>query len=133
MKSAEPSLNNEMCSLGSSRRCTLTYQLSIKDVFDDLSENEKHYAHYLSQAAWHGSRIIMRQTSPEGTGIFDFILELHKACQGQWMQFVQLFGISVEELDDFLEYAGMFMSKLNNFCVGGLSYTADMTRWLTLF
>jgi hypothetical protein len=64
-----------------------TYQLSIKAVFERLSQNEKLYAHRLSQAAWHGSRIIMRQTSPEGTGIFDFILELHKACDGQWNQF----------------------------------------------
>lgn len=94
-----------------------TYQLSIKDVFDGLSQNEKLYAHHLSQAAWYGSRIILRQTSLEGPGIFDFILELHKACQGQWTQFTQRFGIPAEELDDFLDFAGMFLSKLNNFCV----------------
>ncbi|PCG94241.1 Dipeptidyl-peptidase 3 [Penicillium occitanis (nom. inval.)] len=93
-----------------------TYQLSIKAVFERLSQNEKLYAHRLSQAAWHGSRIIMRQTSPEGTGIFDFILELHKACDGQWNQFVRDFGVSIEELEPFLEFAGMFLARLNNFC-----------------
>ncbi|KAE8386372.1 dipeptidyl peptidase III [Aspergillus alliaceus] len=96
-----------------------TYQLLIKDVFDGLSQREKLYAHHLSQAAWHGTRILLRQTSPEGNGIFDFIIELHKACQGQWTMFVERFGISVEELEEFLDFAGMFMSNLNNFCGGG--------------
>jgi dipeptidyl-peptidase III len=94
-----------------------TYQLSIKDVFECLSHDEKMYAHHLSQAAWHGGRIILRQTSPEGTGIFDFILELHKGCQGKWEHFIQHLEVSVEELNAFLDFAGMFLAKLNNFCV----------------
>ncbi|PLB54821.1 dipeptidyl peptidase III [Aspergillus steynii IBT 23096] len=92
-----------------------TYQLAIQDLWDGLSQQEKLFAHHLSRAAWHGSRIILRQTSPEGPGILDFILELHKACQGQWSRFVESFGISDQELVDFLDYAGMFLSKLNNF------------------
>ncbi|KAI9370230.1 dipeptidyl peptidase III [Aspergillus egyptiacus] len=98
---------------------TTTYQLSIKEDFDDLSQDEKLYAHHLSRAAWHGSRLIMRQTSPEGTGIFDFILELHSACHGEWSRFIQNFGISADDLDAFLDYAGTFLSKLNNFCGEG--------------
>ncbi|RJE18205.1 Peptidase family M49 [Aspergillus sclerotialis] len=50
-------------------------QLVIADAFDTLRPREKLYAHYMSRAAWHGSRIIMRQTSPESIGIFDFIME----------------------------------------------------------
>ncbi|KAI0868251.1 dipeptidyl peptidase III [Hypoxylon argillaceum] len=96
-----------------------TYQLSIKDVFSRLSNREQLYAHHLSRAAWHGARIILRQTSSEGTGIFDFILELHKACGGQWGVFNDRFGITTEEIDLFLDYAGMFMSKINNFCGEG--------------
>lgn len=106
-----------MSPIASSRDHLVTYQLTIKPLFDKLSQKEKLYAHHLSQAAWHGSRIILRQTSPEGPGIFDFILELHKACEGHWNQFTENFGVSVEELDAFLDFAGMFMSKLNNFCV----------------
>lgn len=102
----------------SSHRSSATYQLSIQDVFNGLSQQEKLYAHHLSQAAWNGARIILRQTSPEGNGIFDFILELHKACEGQWNQFIERFGLSAEELNYFLDYAGMFLSKMNNFCVG---------------
>ncbi|GAW10675.1 hypothetical protein ANO14919_000090 [Xylariales sp. No.14919] len=96
-----------------------TYQLSIKDVFERLSDREQLYAHHLSRAAWHGARIILRQTSPEGTGIFDFILELHKACGGQWGVFTDHYGLTIEELHSFLDYAGMFMSKMNNFCGEG--------------
>ncbi|KAJ2971703.1 hypothetical protein NUW58_g9342 [Xylaria curta] len=96
-----------------------TYQLSIKDVFERLSDREQLYAHHLSRAAWHGARIILRQTSPEGTGIFDFILELHKACDGQWGVFTDHYGLTIEELHSFLDYAGMFMSKMNNFCGEG--------------
>ncbi|KAI1129103.1 dipeptidyl peptidase III [Nemania abortiva] len=106
-------------SLRPSRTPVATYQLSIQDVFDRLSDREQLYAHHLSRAAWHGARIILRQTSSEGTGIFDFILELHKACDGQWGVFTDRFGITTEELNLFLDYAGMFMSKMNNFCGEG--------------
>ncbi|ATY65681.1 dipeptidyl peptidase III [Cordyceps militaris] len=108
-----------MGSPGSSHHAVTTYQLSIQELFDRLSQNEKLYAHHLSHAAWHGSKIILRQTSFEGVGIFDFILELHKACEGEWHRFVQLLGISAEEMEQFLDYSGMFMSRLNNFCGEG--------------
>ena len=101
----------------SHQRSTATYQLSIQDIFEGLSRQEQLYAHHLSQAAWHGARIILRQTSPEGNDIFDFIIELHKACQGQWNRFIDDFNVKEEELNSFLDYAGMFMSKMNNFCV----------------
>ncbi|KAF2964127.1 hypothetical protein GQX73_g9456 [Xylaria multiplex] len=102
-----------------SRLPAATYQLSIKDVFNRLSDREQLYAHHLSRAAWHGARIILRQTSSEGIGIFDFILELHKACNGQWSIFTERFGVTNDELNLFLGYAGMFMSKMNNFCGEG--------------
>jgi dipeptidyl-peptidase III len=103
--------------LPQSRLSAVTYQLSIKDVFDRLPDHEKMYAHHLSRAAWHGVKIILRQTSSEGTGILDFILELHKACDGEWSVYTDSLGITTEDLDLFLDYAGMFMSKINNYCV----------------
>jgi len=51
----------------------MIHQLQIKPIFDALDPREKLYAHYLARAAWHGSRIIMRQVSPESPDIFDFI------------------------------------------------------------
>ncbi|KAK0622595.1 peptidase family M49-domain-containing protein [Immersiella caudata] len=62
----------------------IVHQLEIKPIFDTPKQNEKLYAHHMAQAAWHGSRIVMRQVSAEGPDIFDFIMKLHSACGGDW-------------------------------------------------
>lgn len=94
------------------------HQLKIKPIFDALEKREKFYAHYLARAAWHGSRIIMRQVSPEGPGIFDFIMDLYHACGGKWEILVAQCNITCGELASFLEYAAMFLCNLGNFYVG---------------
>ncbi|KAL7929496.1 peptidase family M49 domain-containing protein [Trichoderma chlorosporum] len=91
------------------------HQLKIKTIFDTLSEREKLYAHYLARAAWHGSRIIMRQVSPESPDIFDFIMNLYHACDGKWDTLVEQCHITREELASFLEYAAIFLCNLGNF------------------
>lgn len=109
----------------------VTHQLKAGEVFGSLIEDEaedgiryRAYAHYLSRACWHGCRIILRQTSPESEGIFDLILELHKACNGQWDNFLD-YGIEREHLNAWLEYAGMFMSSLGNHYVSNNSFTVS--------
>ncbi|KAI0893450.1 dipeptidyl peptidase III [Annulohypoxylon nitens] len=99
----------------------VVYRLGIREVFDNLGDNNGHsklYAHHLARACWHGSRIMLRQTSPESEGIFNFILELHKACGGKWNQFCNS-GISQEYLDAWLEFCGMFLSSLGNYSDDG--------------
>ncbi|PON21540.1 dipeptidyl-peptidase 3 [Trichoderma gamsii] len=91
------------------------HQLKIKAIFDALSERDKLYAHYLARAAWHGSRIIMRQVSPESPDIFDFIMNLYRACDGKWDTLIAQCSITPEELTAFLEYAAMFLCNLGNF------------------
>ena len=54
----------------------------------------------------------MRQVSPESPGIFDLILDLHRACGGQWDTLVTRCDITSEDLDSFLEYAGTFLCNL---------------------
>lgn len=93
---------------------TTINQLGILEVFNGLSQRDKLFAHYLSRAAWHGSRIILRQTSAEGNAIFDFILELHRACDGQWQDLVHMCKVEQEAINSFLEFSGTFLSKLNN-------------------
>lgn len=56
--------------------------LAIRPHFEALNNKEKKYAHYLSRASLAGTRINLRQVSPESEAIYDFILELHKACNG---------------------------------------------------
>jgi dipeptidyl-peptidase-3 len=56
--------------------------LAIKPHFEALGDKEKKYAHYISRAAFAGTRINLRQVSPESEAIYDFILKLHKAYDG---------------------------------------------------
>jgi dipeptidyl-peptidase-3 len=98
-----------------------TYQLAISDVFDTLSAREKRYAHHLARAAWLGSRIVLRQTSPESEGIFDLILQLHKACNGRWSALVDDAKVEQKEVDAVLEFAAQFLAHLGNYYVSRLA------------
>ena len=68
------------------------------------------------RAAWHGARICMRQVSPESIPIFDFILELHMHCSGDWDTLVDS-HVSKESLHKFLTYAATFLSNVGNYYV----------------
>lgn len=112
-----------------------TYALEIHRVFESLTEDERKengsytvYAHHLARACWYGARIILRQTSPEAEGIFDFILELHRACHGRWDRFRD-YSVKQEDLDAWLEFAGMFMSNLGNYFVRILPITCDLSDY----
>lgn len=95
----------------------VTHRLDIKHVFETLPLNDKLYAHYLARAAWKGSRIIMRQTSPESEDIFDHIIQLYRSCDGEWVRLIDRCKISDDELNAFLAYAGLFLYNLGNFYV----------------
>lgn len=56
--------------------------LSVKPHFEALSDQEKRYAHFISRAAFSGTRINLRQVSPESEAIYDFIMELMKSVNG---------------------------------------------------
>ncbi|KAI1138888.1 dipeptidyl peptidase III [Hypoxylon sp. FL0543] len=95
------------------------YKLGIAPLFDLLSDWEKRYGHYLSRAAWSGTRIILRQVSPESLTIFDFILELYGSCGGDWHQLSGVNGVTAEDLGAFLEYAATFLSNIGNYYGSG--------------
>ncbi|KAI0025476.1 dipeptidyl peptidase III [Xylariomycetidae sp. FL0641] len=112
-----------------------THPITIAEVFASLAEDESRdgkqyrlYAHHLARACWHGFRIILRQTSPEAEGIFDFILELHNACNGQWGD-IRGQGVEGEDLDAWLEFAGMFLSSAGNyFGTGGRKAIPNVSK-----
>ncbi|KAI0479184.1 dipeptidyl peptidase III [Xylariaceae sp. FL0804] len=95
------------------------YQLGISSLFDALSDQQKRYSHYMARAAWSGTRIILRQVSPESLPIFDFILELRRSCDGDWNQLCQSDGVSPADLQAFLEYAATFLSNIGNYYGSG--------------
>ena len=48
--------------------------LLIKEHFGALSEEEQKYAHYISKACFAGTRVVLRQVSPESEHIYDLSL-----------------------------------------------------------
>jgi dipeptidyl-peptidase-3 len=67
------------------------------------------------RSAFTGMRITLRQTSPESESIYDFIIELYKASNGDWKSLQEKAGISDEALQYFLEYAAMFLGNCGNY------------------
>ncbi|KAF3764814.1 putative dipeptidylpeptidase III [Cryphonectria parasitica EP155] len=90
-------------------------RLEIAKHFDALTDKQKRYAHYISKSSFAGSRIQMRQVSPESEPIFDFILALHKSCDGDWKALGQKAGVTEEAVTFFLQYAGAFLGNTGNY------------------
>lgn len=89
--------------------------LQIKPHFEALSRGEKLYAHYLSIACFAGTRIVLRQISPESEHIYDFIIALHHYFRGDWKALQKEAGLSDDELAAFLDYSAQFLGNLGNF------------------
>ncbi|KID79394.1 Dipeptidyl peptidase 3 [Metarhizium brunneum] len=94
------------------------FKLGIATQFERLTGREKQYAHHMARAAWLGSRIILQQVSPESSSIFDFIIELHRTCSGNWHSFIGE-GVSSDDLQKFLTYAATFLSNAGNYYGSG--------------
>src|SRR5437660_360058 len=73
------------------------------------------HADILDRAAFIGTRITLRQTSPESESIFDFIVELYKACNGDWKALQQKADVSDDDLKYFLEYSAQFLGNCGNY------------------
>ena len=67
------------------------------------------------RSAFTGTRVTLRQVSPESEAIFDFIIELYKAFNGDWTAAQRKSGISDDDLKYFLEYSAMFLGNCGNY------------------
>ena len=92
-------------------------KLEIKPHFEALTKEEKLYAHHISRASFHGTRIILRQVSPESEGIYDLILQAYNACNGDWANLGTKTGVSEQNVQYWKEYAAQFLGNLGNYKV----------------
>ncbi|EER26060.1 dipeptidyl peptidase III, putative [Coccidioides posadasii C735 delta SOWgp] len=91
-------------------------RLEIKQHFDALKDEKlKRYAHFVSRAAFLGTRITLRQVSPESEPIYDLIMSLYRACNGDWKSLGEKTGVSQDETQHFLEYAAQFLGNCGNY------------------
>lgn len=67
------------------------------------------------RAAFQGTRITLRQVSPESEHIYDLIISLYHACKGEWKVLAEKTGVSNEDLQYFLEYAAQFLGNCGNY------------------
>uniref|UniRef100_A0A8H7K480 Uncharacterized protein n=1 Tax=Bionectria ochroleuca TaxID=29856 RepID=A0A8H7K480_BIOOC len=81
-----------------------TLRVEFRKVFKSLckksqdGKNYQAYAHHLARAYLYSNRIVLRQTSAEAEGIFDFIIALHKAYDGHW-GLLQDYGLIQNKVD----------------------------------
>ncbi|KAI9903085.1 hypothetical protein N3K66_002437 [Trichothecium roseum] len=90
-------------------------RLEIEKHFEALNDKQKRYAHFISKASFAGTRIVLRQLSPESEPIYDLIISLHKSCNGDWTALGKKAGVEEQEVTYFLEYAAMFLGNTGNY------------------
>ena len=99
------------------------HALSIGGPFSSLTDREKLYAHHMAKAAWSGTRIILRQVSPEANTIFDLIVESFTVCKkrfaSNWYELGKTCGVTKAEIEAFLEFGAKFLSNIGNYYGSG--------------
>jgi hypothetical protein len=93
-------------------------KLEIAPHFEALTEEEKLYAHHISRASFLGTRIVLRQVSPESEGIYDLIIATYNAVNGDWKKLSEETGVSEQNVRYWVEYAAQFLGNLGNYKVG---------------
>ncbi|GAM87694.1 hypothetical protein ANO11243_057210 [Dothideomycetidae sp. 11243] len=89
--------------------------LGIKPHFEALDATEQKYAHYISRASFSGTRIVLRQVSPESEPVYDMIIALHKSCGGDYSSLKKKAELSDEDLKHYLSYAAQFLGNGGNY------------------
>jgi dipeptidyl-peptidase III len=89
--------------------------LAIAPHFNSLTPTQKRYAHHLSRASFLGTRITLRQVSPESVPIYELIVAVHKACDGDYDTLASDTGVSRDDVELWLEYAAQFLGNCGNY------------------
>ncbi|KAK8762893.1 hypothetical protein V5799_034501 [Amblyomma americanum] len=91
--------------------------LDCRVAFEGLSEKEKKYAHYLSQASWFGGLIVLFQTSRESPLIFLLLERLFRTQDLESLKALALeqAGFDEEDFKSLLVYTAAFYSNMGNY------------------
>ena len=60
----------------------------------------------------------MRQVSPESTHIYELIIEIYRACGGDWLKCAAMTSVSRDSVRYFVQYAALFLGNVGNYYVG---------------
>eukprot|EP01122_Echinamoeba_exundans_P012988 TRINITY_DN5591_c0_g1_i2.p1 TRINITY_DN5591_c0_g1~~TRINITY_DN5591_c0_g1_i2.p1 ORF type:complete len:458 (+),score=121.21 TRINITY_DN5591_c0_g1_i2:28-1401(+) len=96
---------------------TPVYFLDCEKAWKGLSDNEKLYAHYISQASWAGTKVCMRQLSVESVPLFDMFQTLFKSVGGaaKLKQLATAAGVSESDWTGFMQYVLNFYGNMGNY------------------
>ncbi|KAL7311824.1 hypothetical protein PS15m_009540 [Mucor circinelloides] len=92
--------------------------LEAKPFFETLTAKEQKYAHFMSRAAFEGSRILIDQTNPNALPIYDLILKVFTDKQGNMIDtdaLLKASQVSSETFEQFLQYSAQFLGNQSNY------------------
>lgn len=92
-------------------------KLACDVAFEGLTDREKHYVHYISQATWYGGLIVLFQTSKESPLIFVLLERLFRSQDLDTLKALALneCDFTEEEFKALLVYTAGFYSNMGNY------------------
>jgi len=90
--------------------------LDCADAFQQLTDKEKLYSHYINQASWQGALINLFQTSPESPVIFVLLQKLFRGRDASNLRDEAIAkGMNETEVDRIFIYIAGFLGNVGNY------------------